>query len=337
MSRSCWPAIVQVVALLSSTAGVGAKVPAAETRKEVSIWSLEAMDVDLRKYEIEGPFAIGDPVHETLTLKALVRGGAVLGTADRKSAQVAQFMRGVFWNDDPCAQLFTESISNPLRPSRGLVWYFDFRLARSETLGNFSKLDCPLLGESHFGRLQFLHGMANGDDIAAEVTQEEVMAWISVTYRIATGRLDARQPLSADPVAAKLLGDFAALSATRLFRDATPAETRQRALGSLLHLVQDSFARGHVEREDSGAIVQFLSYRNQNSNKHAHDDAWRKGETEEARILATPGAAEAIDSCAKIVALYVKNAPWSEVENHLRQGPFLLGSPTHPSGPGKFK
>jgi hypothetical protein len=337
VSKRCWPATLQVVALLFSSAGAGAEVPAAETRKEVSIWSLEAMDVDPRKYEIEGPFAIGDPVHETLTLKALVRGGAVLGTVGRRSAQVAQFMRGVFWNDDPCAQLFSESISNPLRPSLGLAWFFDFRLASSENSGNFSKLDCPLLGESHFGRLQFLHAMANSDDIAAEVTQEEVLAWISVTYRIATGRLDARQPLSADPVAAKLLGDVAALSAMRLFRDATPSETRQRALGSLLHLVQDSFALGHVERQDLGPIVQFLSYRNQNSKKHAHDDAWQQGETDEARILATPGAAEAIDACAKIVAMYVKNASWSEVESHLRQGPFRLGSPTHPSGPGKFR
>jgi len=286
-----------------------------------------------------GPSALGlgTAVATAAVLEALIRGGAVPDSSSRRGTQVAQFMRGVFWNDDPCAELFSESIRNPLRPSTGLNWYFDFRKARSDTSGKFSNLDCPLLGESHFGRLQFLHGMANGDDVAAEATQEQIMAWASITYRVAIGGLDARQPLSTDPVAANLLGDLAFLSPSRLFRDATPAETRQRAFGSLLHMIQDSFALGHVERDDFGPIIRFLSYRNQNSGKHAHDDAWRKGQTEEDRIRATPGATEAIDACAKIVAMYVRSAAWSELESHLRQGPFRLGNPNYPSGPGKFR
>lgn len=320
------------------TLGVArAEPPAAKPRQEVSIWSLEAREVDPRKFEIEGPFAIGDPVHEVLTMKALIRGGAVPATADRRSPPLAQYIRGVFWNDDPCAQLFSESIRNPLRPSTGLAWYFDFKKASGNRTGDYSKLDCPLLGESHFGKLQFLHGMASADMVEARITHGQLMAWASVSYRIAIGELDARQPLSADPVAANLLGNVAASSPGELFRNATPAETRQRALGSLLHMIQDSYARGHVERQDFGPIVRFLSYRNQDSSKHAHDDAWGEGGSDEARILATPGAAQAVDAGAGIVAMYVKGSPWAKVEDHLRQIPFRLVGPSELSGPGNFE
>jgi hypothetical protein len=310
--------------------------PVAGTRQEVSIWALPDPKGERRKYELEGPFAIGDPVHETLTVTALVRAGLATKSTGKRDALLAQYLRGVFWNDDPCAQLFRGSVRNPLRASFGYDWYFDFRAARATTTGDFSALECPLLGESHFGRLQFLHAMAHAASIEAQVTLEQVVGWASVAYRLSTGVLDAKQPLSMDPVAGKLLGDKAALSAAQLFVGATPAETRERALGSLLHLLQDSFARGHVERDQSGAIVRFLSYRGQDTAKHSHDDAWGTGDTDAARIVATPGAALAIDASAEVVSMHMRGASWSDVENYLRRGPLRMAPETKPSGTGAF-
>src|SRR5262245_29379081 len=100
----------------------------AEEKKENSIWTIEE-EPDPEppgKYKIKGSvFGIGDPVHETLTLHALIDGGVVNGGTTRKDSSVAQFIRGVFWNDDPCAQLFLENDFKPLQPSTGVAWYLD--------------------------------------------------------------------------------------------------------------------------------------------------------------------------------------------------------------------
>ena len=296
------------------------------------------------KFKIEGPWSIGDPVHETLTLHALVRGGIVPNSTPANDKAAAQFIRGVLWNDDPCAQLLTENEFSPLKPSLGVAWYMDFRRAQSQAKAGAGTegMDCPLLGRSHFGDLQFLHSMADRDGVNAATTVTKLLEWASVAYRIAIGEIDFHKPLRTDSVASALLSTVAEKSAMELLRAQTESETRARAFGTLLHMVQDSYARGHVSRVSASAeypagIVQFLSYVNQDPNKHAHDDSWKDGTSNLERTLKIPGAPEALAASTELVRRYKDRQAWPEVESYLKNGIFFVRSDARKSGPGEFK
>jgi len=329
---------------------LGAKAGAAEVEhlEERSIWKIEVEpdQAEPGKFKINGSvFGIGDPVHETLTLKALIDGGVARTETRRKDDSIAQYIRGVFWNDDPCAQLFTENHVNPLDPSLGVVWYLEFRQAakvESQRAGFSDLKSCPLLGRSHFGDLQFLHGMAERNDVKATDTLQRMIAWASVSYRIAIGELSVDAPLEEDPTAKSLgllIGDW---NAKRLLRANMEEEARSRALGSLLHMIQDSYARGHVSRipngADAGSIRQFLSYIDQDEKKHAHDDSWSEnGPDDLARTLGVPGARDALSACIEIVRLYKKKTKWSVVEQYLKQSVLRVVPDAVDSGPGDYK
>lgn len=325
---------------------IGSEVALGQEDSPISMWEVQlAPDENSEaKFKIEGPWSIGDPVHETLTLHALIRGGILPNTASRNSLNAAQFIRGVFWNDDPCAQLLAESVSNPLSKSNGIAWYLDFSKAPGlqKTGAGFRSLECPLLGRSHFGDLQFLHSMADQDGISASTTVERILAWASVMYRIALGEIQYDAPLNSDSTASKLLSSLAEKSPKELLRAQIESETRARALGSLLHMVQDSFARGHVNRISASngqpaGILQFLSYTNQDEKKHAHDDSWGKGTTDFERTMKIPGASEALAASTELVRRYKDHQPWSEVESYLKNSLFFIRSDAQDSGPGEYK
>ena len=308
----------------------------------VSIWKV-AVDVDPQtgKYSVEGTvFGIGDPVHELLTLKALVDSGYAKEGAASKDPNIVQIMRGVFWNDDPCAQLFTENDFKPLQPSFGATWYVDFSKAGKDKSGEYKQLSCPLLGRSHYGDMQFLHGMADREGVVPSETSSRVLAWASIMYRIALGQLDAEEPLDPAAVGKTLPGDIAKRKPMELFRAKTVNEVRERALGSLLHLIQDSYAHGHIKRELSadghdGPIVQFLYYKSQNSSRHAHDDKWSSEGIDLERTLAIPGARDALQASTAIVRFYKDKKPWADVEKYLMTVPLTISAKAVNSGPGE--
>ncbi|HEY8946781.1 MAG TPA: hypothetical protein VIM73_21205 [Polyangiaceae bacterium] len=277
------------------------------------------------KFKVEGPFSIGDPVHETITVEAL-RGEGFLAPGEKSDARAAvDFIRGVFWNDDPNADLFFGE--NGLRPSLGVRWYLDFSDAKK---GDPAALK-TLLGRSHFGDLQFLHGMASREGERPTTTRDNALAWAELAYRLAIGELPVNSGLAALglPVGKAVASAGGSPSALALFRAQRPDAARKRALGSLLHLLQDSYASGHVARErtpdgERGAILEFHVYTGQDQDKHGHDDGWRGGETTAEKIRALPGGPEALRETRRVLAFYRRNAPWAEVAAHLSQGPLKL-------------
>lgn len=321
---------------------------------KASIWKGNISEPDKNgKYKIEGPWGIGDPVHETLTLHALIDGGIFSEGTIAEDEAAVQFIRGVFWSDDPCAQLFSGNDISPLEPSTGIQWYEDFERAKCKAsdveeqgfrCNLLLKLDmvCPLLERSHFGDLQFLHGMANHDEIKACDTVESILHWASIAYRVALGELLPRQALSRDPVANSLLTLDAQKSPMKLFLAKTESETRARAFGALLHMVQDSYAGGHVSRVSKSAgqpagIIQFLSYVNQDEEKHAHDDSWVEGENDLERALGIPGARAALEASTELVRFYKAGEKWPKVENYLKDGPFFVRADAKNSDAGRYK
>lgn len=238
------------------------------------------------RYAIRGTFYFGSPVHEELTIRALERSG-ILGRAFRAQEDAA-YIRGVFWNDDPTALLWPDP--KTAKPgSWGVSWYAAFSKAKKQATAPGAPLLGPgdsLLGRSHFGDLQFLHGMANADGIAAEVTHAKVMMWAEFVYRVAVGEIAGTTHLSAVPVVGipQLFEGDASLRKQTVEKLFGSRDLRKVAAGSLLHLIQDSFADGHVDRVKTnrevegllrfgrGEVRSFNSYINQDEKAHAKDD-----------------------------------------------------------------
>lgn len=292
----------------------------------------------LQRYEVEGSIAMkNDPVHETLTLVA-IRDALAKLSADGKTAgsllggvksaklpdrgkkgdhnknmmfadkSVQQFIRGVVWPDDPKGYLYDEP-SGTGSPSTGTMWFEEF---------DPDEKDEPeeLIARSHYGDLQFLHGMAPVTKEDPKETKRKIVEWASFLTEVSTGRVTGDTKLKDIPTAKRLFPANLEWTVKRLFgyEKAKDLELRQRAAGALLHLVQDSHAEGHTERDAaSGDVKEFHSYEHQDEHKHGAKDSWAEGKTLGDRIKNTPGAERAVEKSMQVLVLLDQGASTAEV------------------------
>ncbi len=245
------------------------------------------------RFLIQGTFFIGSPVHEELSARSITLSGIRGRPFDVNRDKT--FIRGVFWNDDPLMQLWPDKKVADVgswRGTWGVDWYRSFRKAEKRATpdrdGNahFHSNGDSLLARSHFGDMQFLHAMADRDGVPASETREKIIMWMEFSYRVARGEISGSTRLDRVPVAGipqLFAGDASLQNATvaDLFRT---DQVRAAAAGSMLHIIQDSFADGHVERENldlkidgrsifnRGAINSFRSYVNQDHGLHSDAD-----------------------------------------------------------------
>ena len=307
------------------------------------------------------PF-IGSPVHEKMTVASIN-----LSQVHKRSFRLNYddaYIHGAFWNDDPLEMLCPScSAWNLLKFDKrwGIQFGLRFNAAKKRAQGDkntppyfFSGSD-GLLERSHFGDLQFWHGMATRDGEKAKETQARILDWAEFTYTVATGALDQRTKISEIrdiPISISAVRDLLSAdpnlknkSIEELFRGREMA--RQVAIGSLLHMIQDSYAPGHADRVvmdykdksgkivfSRGAIKSFHSYINQDGDKHAADDKWPDGL--EAPVLVAND--NPISVGAQLLVLVYQNngsgAPWPEVKKYLEDVVFKITDPEAVSGPG---
>jgi len=274
-----------------------------------------------REFQLGGPWGMGDPVHETITRVAM-------DAADLPAAGRDQILRGLFWNDDPEALLFTRDDDEPLRKSTGLLFALKFKRYQLCVAGKRPIAPADgLLARSHFGDLQYLHAMASTDVEPPEKTRQAMLGWAEVCWKLATGGLSpAAGPDQLGPMLPGAEG-FPPTAARLLA--CSPAEVPLRALGSLFHLVEDSYAGGHVEREvlgptRRGRIRRFFCYTSQDHAAHAALDRWHGGKTVPEKLAGLPGAEDAAEQAGALARLFARGAAWAEVKSWLRQGPWVL-------------
>ncbi len=264
-------------------------------------------------FDIEGPFNINTPVHESLTLSSLIHspfGASENFTVDGAPLDIKEFFRGDIWNDDPECAMFDDDHDNNWNFGLGAVWLSKFTAAK---YGKFDEDN--LIGRSHFWDLQFLHSMAAALGEQPDDTRAKIMLWLEVAYKLSIGEgVDGADAIDSVPVTSVVngtkswrLGDFFTATSTPRGADSLSAlftcstqyqyvDIRRRAIGSCLHIVQDSFAKGHTRRtllnpEDLvsgdgsgtefaagkhavlGAVENFHSYVDQGS-AHAEADHW---------------------------------------------------------------
>jgi hypothetical protein len=110
------------------------------------------------------------------------------------------------------------------------------------------------------------------------------------------------------------------------------------ALGSLLHLIQDSYSDAHTQRSleasekcPTGRVVQFRAYGNQISSQHSTADtrsAW-KGQTFSKEH-------DPVNVSATILLFAERRTDWPIVETYLRDTIFCLDADAEHAGPGRY-
>jgi hypothetical protein len=195
------------------------------------------------------PFMDTKPVHEDIAIAALIQSKLHFpkGTTYNNLNQAQwEFMRGLVWNDDPSCLLFKDiPQSNSDYDSFGEEFGLAFKYGP----------DNCLTRRSHFGDLQFLHSMSPNPNENPNNTKADLLVWMKVMYKLAIGqdigendRLDQTLPSkfsgTSIPKGDSCLRDLFLGNKTAFRR----FNIQKRAIGSCLHMIQDSYAVGHTLR-----------------------------------------------------------------------------------------
>lgn len=293
-----------------------------------------------------------EPVHEEITNRIFDCQGDqdVCGNPNVGFAS-PYVLVGVRWNDDPPFRIeegegrgttckVTETIRFTTQPA---CWAELFQDAKKKAEAG-KMLDATsrtsVLGRSHFGDLQFLHAMASRDGELAADTKRRVMMWAQFSWGIATGKYSLATRLN-DTQIEGMQQHFGRTEWTvqDLFTLGNPPlrpRIREVAFGSLLHMVQDSFAKAHVDRGEPiqgqmcegviqhaapGKIRSFHAYNNQDSDKHGEYDS--RNAFSAHWTVEKPGV---IDVGQALRAYFERAAAWEEVRSYL-DCVFILENP----------
>lgn len=234
---------------------------------------------------------ISDPVHETMTMLAYdchARPHECQGSPEqfdriRDGKRLAFLVTGVEWNDDPSLML----LGDVADIAKWRKWMLDAE-DKAKCQDRYAPAPCvgvevsdDLLYRSHYGDLQFLHAMASSETESAEETRRKMLAWAKFAYQVGVRQIDPKTTLAQLPEINALIQrpgwNVHYLFARNVDRSAS---IRKIAIGSLLHLIQDSYSDAHAARvngcealsHDKGAILNFRLYKYQNPDEHKEAD-----------------------------------------------------------------
>lgn len=227
-----------------------------------------------------------------------------------------ELAKGVKWPDDPTNEVGFKTI-----------FKFGIKLLRQCEKRFDGGLKDGLLCSSHYGPLQFWHGMAIPNEETKQ-TQRKMLGWAEFLYEVAvndeysnnTKLLDTdhckywkdqtnnlhkgalkeifapenKFPCNEDGPGWKIHSLFSMecnnpFSSIYCTVNPNPRDTRIKAIGALLHMIQDSFAQGHNDRGsvdinpknkrilskfECQPINQFYVYVGQSRKKHGQADAF---------------------------------------------------------------
>ena len=296
-------------------------------------------DAALRCVDRDGLIAPRSPVAISMTCPVETEIPARPATGNKYNALI----RGVWWNDDPNQHLFG------VHYATWVVWMRDAK--GIATKGRNWLGDRTLIGRgykmqyrSHYGDLQFLHAMANADGDTAKDVQARTIEWIEFAYAVATEKVEPET----------LLGDLRLPVARNFTRQPGwsinylfapkftlgQASIKEVALGSILHVVQDSYSRAHADRSYSssarcpnGRIVEFHAYGHQDSDRHNVADtraSWQGNSDYQPDN-------NPVQASAQILRFARQRADWETVvKPYLLDRLFCIDDDARASSPGDF-
>jgi hypothetical protein len=245
---------------------------------------------------------LAEPSHERMTILSMVdtdeEAEPLLAAFDCGRPPFANVIRGVRWNDDPafhmkwytivCAgglharkDVEIKAARNPL--CFGASFVRASNDAKTQVIdGAIRKGQFPhsLLGRSHFGDLQFLHAMASQRDRNAAETYSRIMGWAELAYGVSiedsyfSGGKQLRE-LGRIPAMQKTFQHNGWAISYLFDNERRTAIRADIAFGTLLHVVQDSFAPCHTQRDEATKqLTKFYSYGAQDKEIHQRCDRW---------------------------------------------------------------
>jgi len=299
------------------------------------------------------------PVHEEITHLAYKCDDGV-GECDRRVANEKQrapryVLEGVQWNDNPPFQLSLGQARNAptcvgLPVQLPNLWpgcwgqVFSTAAQLSAPPGDHVIFgpESPILQRSHFGDMQFLHAMAPDGELAF-LTQRKIMAWARFVYEVSEGRIAANAIVSTPAAGSgaqffppSVNSAYAKLDVTTLFTlgssDISPQRVKDMAFGSLLHIIEDSFSKAHVQREPAGKngrrwpgrVEEFHSYAHQDHNLHSDADGRAAFQAVDTKEVVIEAVRRVVDK---------RGAKWDEIEPILTEI-FDVVDRGRPAGPG---
>ena len=333
-----------------------------------------------QRFQIEGPWNFNDPVHEELCLASLYQQRSALGLDNANFSNLwsdpdlNEYLRGVFWNDDPEVLLFDDDSDDNKNFSSGYTFRDHFNAAENTPSIDYKNLT----GRSHFWDMQFIHSMACLNQEAAALTSYRALMWAEFMYKVSIGEsvtncsLPRSTPeqvvltqlgetnVPANPTNYNPTGTITETIASYFSNPSSVPKSTDtikfllmrddpyrspnygsRAIGSVMHLIQDSFARGHARRtllnpEDLtsatatsmtfktgtygkfGDVITFHNYAAQDSNQHEAFDEDTTGGMMDPKKPASfnriVGGRDSIDNCSKLLAFHAAKTLWDAAD-----------------------
>lgn len=291
-----------------------------------------------QRFALSGIYQFTEPVHEEITQRIFGcdAGKEICSNPDMDFAPLSVHA-GVRWNDDPPFRLTNTSItecktSQTIRViTQPVCWAKLFKDAEKNSVTEIydaTHVSSNLMYRSHFGDLQFLHAMASKDGESAGETQKRILMWIEFTWRVSLGEYPNGTLLKDIKIEGfnQFFGNVG-WNIQDLFTLGDPLlrkDIGKVAFGSLLHVVQDSFAKGHASRRDAvheemcfnsrflkpGVIEEFHSYQHQDHELHAGYDSRLAFEDQ---LLEKPSV---VAVGRTIVDYYDAKASWDSVRDY---------------------
>lgn len=269
-------------------------------------------------------------------------------------------MYGTWWNDDPLMLTWGQG-SDFLGGVYGDRKFL--KSGRPTYPGGTAHCAVPAdqhLGRwSHFGALQHLHFMTektlrSTPEERVQSTTDRALTWIAFAYRVATRDLKPDDPLSSDlqeqaglpSIAAnecvdsknvKIRTVFSRIGWTEAYRNEVTPDV---ALGSILHVLQDSWSPAHtcrVEQQGMGqaqiaVLKDVKNYGEQTSVKdgekmHSTLDQYPQWLIDKVVHGQRMYENDPITAGAWVLAAVDQKLPWSKVEAYLRSTIFAPADP----------
>lgn len=250
-----------------------------------------------------------------------------------------ELIRGVFWNDDPNCLLFENDLYNNMKFGWGLEFGLEFKQAE------MGKTDpTNLTYRSHFGNLQFVHSMGALNHELPSETLRKIKLWLQTMYLVYSGLNNVTPDTSVKTTELKEFFNDNNGHEKTTFKSLLMGETTRfdepfiqwRALGSCLHVIQDSFARGHCRQDDdgTGSILNFHCYNGQDHAAHSHYDG-KGGEyldpTKLDSFNGIYGGRAAINRCTQFLDIASAGQPWSSKLDQWFEDTFALSAKATPT------
>jgi hypothetical protein len=294
------------------------------------------------------------PIHENIAIAAFLNSSVVFPKAttyNNLNHKQWEYFRGMIWNDDPECLLFEKSTDDNRLFGIGADWYQKFKLGDAKCMTQ----------RSHFGDLQFLHAMGAADNEMPHTTRDRMLQWMGVMYKLACGNQGVSEDQhlrehfdesmfnrTTDPSGGTTLRDLI-LADRPEYRD---SNIPLRALGICMHMIQDSYAMGHVQRrllnrwdferrdEDGylifrpgtwaqwGPIVSFHTYGTQDEDRHSFYDGLEGASVPDPRNISSfnrlLGARDAIDACILLINAFARKQSWIQLRQDMETRVFAI-------------